>query len=148
MHNLDLEHLKLSIDLIKHFEGFSSNIYCCPAGIKTIGYGHAIKKNEKFNKAISIDEAVKLLIFDIKYILKRLNHYIYVKLNNNQLNAIISFCYNLGLGAFQRSTLRMKVNEEEFTDASDEFEKWCYIGAIKSRGLLRRRLAEKKIFLG
>lgn len=137
------------IELIKYFEGFERHIYKDVAGFETIGYGHLIRgyEREKFLSGITKKQAEKLLCKDIKKFEGYVKKYVNVKLNENQFSALVSFCFNLGPNAFFSSTLRQKINRLEFFEASFEFEKWVYAGGVKFNGLLKRRLAEKKLFL-
>lgn len=68
-------------------------------------------------------------------------------LNDNQNIALVDFTYNLGAGSLEKSTLLKLLNENDFAGAADQFERWCYAGAEKVEGLLRRRLAERDLFL-
>lgn len=137
------------IELIKRFEGFSPTVYICPAGYPTIGHGHVVlpEEKERFKAGITKEEAEDLLITDLMRLEKRIKPLIKVEINELMLDAIMSFSYNLGIGAFQRSTLRQKLNRGEFIDASDEFLKWVYVGGRKLQGLVLRRQAERRLFL-
>ncbi len=96
---------KSGLDLIKSFEGFQSKIYICPAGLKTIGFGHVIKSNELFDE-ITLSQAEELLKTDIEQFEKALNKLISgIKLSQNQFDALISFIYNVGVGSFIQSTM-------------------------------------------
>ncbi|MFN5351138.1 MAG: lysozyme [Alphaproteobacteria bacterium] len=132
------------IEIIKHFEGFSSTPYLCPAGYKTIGYGHLIKANENFT-SITLTEAEELLIKDLRKAENSVINLINTTLHENQFSALVSFVYNLGGGALQGSTLRMKINRGE-TNVENEFLKWVYANGKKLRGLLNRRIAEAELF--
>jgi lysozyme len=134
------------LELIKRFEGFLSKSYICPAGYKTIGYGHLIGRNENFSE-ITEREAENLLLIDIDNSEKSLKRLIMVALEDNQFNALVDFCFNLGGGSLQRSTLRNKLNREEYEEAADELPKWCYARGLKLKGLYLRRLAERALFL-
>ena len=68
-------------------------------------------------------------------------------LTENQFSALVSFTFNLGAGALQRSTLRMKLNRGEVQGAADEFPKWLIAGGRILAGLVRRRAAERALFL-
>lgn len=134
------------LDLIKSFEGFSPTVYLCSAGVPTIGYGHAIKRGEQFT-SISQEDAENILAKDVEVAEKGVLRLISVPLSDGQFDALVSFSFNLGTGALQRSTLRQKVNREEYTDASDEFLKWVRAGGRIVKGLVRRREAERRMFL-
>lgn len=103
------------LDLIKRFEDFSPTIYICPAGQPTIGYGHVVlvHEREQFAADITQDEATDLLPKDFRIAERAVLRLISVPLTDGQFNAQVSFTFNLGAGALQRSTLRRKVNGRE-----------------------------------
>ena len=78
------------LDLIKKFEGFSPTVYICPAGHKTIGYGHMVKKGEKFSKGIDEFEAQQLLQQDVEIAEQAVLRLISVPLTDNQFEALTS----------------------------------------------------------
>lgn len=133
------------LNFIKSFEGFSSTAYLCPAGYETIGYGHLIKKNEEFT-SISDSEALELLRKDILHAENKVNRLTHVELTQNQFDAIVSFVFNVGAGAYQRSTLRAKINRREHQEASLEFMKWIRVNGVVSKGLVNRRFAEAELY--
>lgn len=137
------------IELIKSFEAFSPTVYICSGGYPTLGYGHVITESErdKFAKGISDEEAEDLLKRDLQKTERAITRLVKVPLTQNQFDALCSFTFNVGSGALQRSTLRMKINREEFEEAADEFLKWIWAGGKKLRGLIRRRQAERQVFL-
>lgn len=132
--------------LIKSFEGFSPTVYLCSAGVPTIGYGHAIKRGESFT-SITEEDAENILARDVSVAEKGVLRLISVPLSDGQFNALVSFSFNLGTGALQRSSLRLKLNRSEYTDASDEFMKWIRAGGKVIKGLVRRREAERRMFI-
>lgn len=131
------------VKLIKDFEGFSSKTYVCPAGYKTIGYGHISDNNIN---DITKDEADKLLAEDIYKAERSVKRNIKVDLSQGQFDALVSFAFNLGGAALQRSTLRQKVNREEHQDVPKEFMRWVYAGGIALAGLVKRREAEAEVY--
>lgn len=133
-------------DLIKKYEGCELEAYKCPAGIWTIGYGHT-GQDVFEGKIITQQEADSLLSKDLTRFEKFLNRVIKVPINQNQFNALASFTYNLGMGALQNSTLLKKLNNNDFTGAANEFDRWVYGGGKKLEGLVRRRKEEKELFL-
>ena len=137
------------LNLIKQFEGFSSNIYLDAAGLPTIGYGHLLRAGEAeiFRHGISHEAAVALLIKDVLCSEQAVLRLITVPLSNGQFDALVSFTFNLGGGALQRSTLRRKVNREEHADAPAEFMKWVWGGGRRLKGLIRRRSAEAQLYV-
>lgn len=136
-----------SIALIKEFEGFSGSAYYCPAGKKTIGYGHVVLKGESFKEPVSKTAAHNLLASDLRIFEAAINHLVTVDLSQEQFDAIISLVYNIGEGAFARSTLLKRLNEGKYRDAAVQFDRWVYSNKKKLPGLVRRRAAEKAMFL-
>ncbi|MBT9169561.1 MAG: Lysozyme RrrD [Syntrophomonadaceae bacterium] len=135
------------IDLVKRFEGFSPVPYICSGGYLTIGYGHVVRPSESFIRPISEEEAKDLLAQDLFVAERAVLRLIRVPLEDNQFDSLVSFTFNLGSGALQRSTLRARLNREDY-DIGDEFLKWVWAGGRKLRGLVRRRIAERDMFLG
>lgn len=133
------------ISLIKVAEGYSDIPYICPAGKITIGYGHTATANTKAK--ITEEEAEKLLKQDLTKVQEAIKQSVTVKLNENQFSALVSFVYNVGIGAFKKSTLRKLINKGEFELAASEFDKWVHAGGRKLKGLVERRKAEKELFL-
>ena len=136
------------LNLIKHFEGFEPEIYLDAAGLPTIGYGHLIRKGEHkmFESGINKEDAEALLVDDVHVAERAVLRLIDVPLTDNQFNALVSFTFNLGSGALQRSTLRRKVNREEHAEVPEEFLKWVWAGGQKLKGLIRRREAEAALY--
>lgn len=136
---------KESINLIKRWESFVDHVYICAAGYPTIGFGHVVAKGEEFS-TISIEEAESLLQKDLSLAIKGVLRYISVTLSDNQFGALVSFAFNCGNGALQRSTLRRKLNRSEYNEVPSELLKWCIGGGKKLKGLLNRRIAEGILF--
>lgn len=137
------------IEFIKHFEGCSLNLYKCSAGHPTIGYGHKLNDNEDFD-FISADQAENILRNDLIIIERSVLRNISSPLSDNQFDALVSFTFNLGPGALQRSTLRQKINDNfNYTqeDIYNQFIKWIYASGQRNLGLLRRREAEAHLYL-
>lgn len=130
------------LDLIKRFEGFSRTVYFCPAGYPTIGYGHVLKDDEDFSAGIDEAQAEELLRQDAQIAERAVLRLITVPLTDGQFDALVSFTYNLGGGALQRSTLRRKINREEHAEVPEQFMRWVWAGGRKLNGLVRRRYAE------
>lgn len=134
-------------NLIKRFEGLSYRPYRCPAGRWTIGYGHKIGANETIS-ILTDQEIEALLKQDLNERQRQLAALIQVPLTQNEEGALLSFLYNVGAGAFQRSTLRMKVNRKEHGEVVHEFRKWIWARGRKCPGLVARRAAEAQCYLG
>lgn len=134
------------LDLIKRFEGFSSTVYICSAGYPTIGYGHRIKEGEKFT-TLSETQAEVLLRRDIHTAERSVLRLIDIPLTASQFDALVSFTYNLGAGALQRSTLRRKANRELHGEVPAQLMRWVWAGGRKLKGLERRRQVESLIYI-
>ena len=123
------------IELIKRFEGCRLTAYKCPAGVLTIGYGHTygVKPLMKITQQ-QADTLLKgdLMIFEAGINVLNLN------INQNQFDALVSFAFNLGLNALNRSTLlkKIRLNPNDNT-IKDEFLKWCYAAGKKLDGNYR-----------
>ena len=139
------------LHIIKHFEGFRSHSYLCPAGVWTQGYGSTRNlKGKRFTgneDPITEDQAEHLLMQDCQRAEQAIDRLVRVPLSENEFSALVSFIYNCGRGAFPRSTMRMKINREEMGDAALEFPKWCRAGGRKLRGLILRREMERQLFV-
>jgi GH24 family phage-related lysozyme (muramidase) len=146
-----MEKMKISkngVDFIKKFEGCRLEAYKPVPTEKywTIGYGHYgsdVKKSSVITKA----DAEQLLVFDLRVFEYGVNSLVEVKLNQNQFDALVSFAYNCGRENLRLSTLLKKVNQGDFKEAANEFEKWVNAGGKKLNGLVRRRKEEKDLFL-
>jgi lysozyme len=134
------------IDLIKSWEGCVLKPYQDEAGYWTIGWGHLMLPGEALGE-ITTEEAESKLKVDLIQAESAVGQFITVPLNDNQFAALVSFTFNLGPGALERSTLRKVLNRGEYQAAAEEFPKWCYAGGHKSAGLLKRRLEEGTLFL-
>jgi lysozyme len=134
------------LDLIKRFEGFSRTVYFCPAGYPTIGYGHVVKDDEDFSAGVDEEQAEELLCQDAQIAERAVLRLINVPLTDGQFDALVSFTYNLGSGALQRSTLRRKINREEHAEVPEQFMRWVWAGGRKLKGLIRRRAAEANLY--
>jgi lysozyme len=142
-------------NLIKKEEGLALKAY--PDGkdangrqLYSIGYGHQIKPNESnlLTGTITTAKANDLLKNDVGVLRAELKRLIKVPINKNQELAIISFRYNIGPGAFEKSTFLRKLNAKDYEGASNEFKRWKFTdnGTRVSPTLILRREREKKLF--
>lgn len=138
---------KIAAPLIRKHEGLRLTTYTDPVGVPTIGYGHTGSAAYGGN-TITPGEANTLLRMDIAEAQKPLRNY--PNLNKNQLAALTSFIFNVGARRFYSSTLKRKIEAEDFEGAAEEFPRWKYgtIGGQKRvlPGLVTRREEEKKLF--
>ena len=141
---------QLAIDLIKEFEGCKLRSYLDGGGVPTIGYGTTIYSNgEKVKMGQIIDPAAAAgeLVTHCNLIADGITACVYSELNENQLSALISLTYNIGMTAFQKSTMRKLINLLEFEAAANQFDRWVYDNKVKVQGLVNRRAKEKAVFL-
>lgn len=132
--------------LVKEFESFQPKPYLCPAGYWTIGYGHVIQHPDDYKNGITEAEALEFLARDIAVAERAVLRYIAVTLTDGQFDALVSFTFNLGAGALQRSTLRRKINREDHEAIPAELQKWVWGGGHRLRGLEKRRKAEAALY--
>lgn len=137
--------------MIKMFEGYKAKSYLCPASIVTIGWGSTMYtdgRKIKLGDTINEQQGEELLMWELKnksIALAGLN------LNQNQFDSLLSFVYNLGVGAFAKSTLKKKIlaNPNDPTIKA-EFMKWnkARVGGqlMELKGLTRRRVAEAEMY--
>lgn len=133
------------IALLKEFEALRIKAYICPAGFKTIGYGHKILSHEQIEE-INEARAETLLYEDLIFIENSVLRNIYIELAQEQFDALVCFTFNVGSAAFQRSTLRQKINRLEHDSVTKEFMRWVYANGIILPGLVRRRIAESELY--
>jgi len=128
--------------LIKTFEGLRLKAYLCPAGVPTIGYGHT--GSVKLGDTITAAHAEHLLREDLRRFEAAIDRLVAVPLTQGQFDALVSFTFNVGTAAFQRSTLRRVLNTGEYDAVPSQFKRWVYGDPKKPPllGLLRRRHAE------
>jgi lysozyme len=133
------------IDLIKEFEGCVLEAYDDGVGVWTIGYGHTrdVRKGDRISEQIAED----LLKLDLSEFENGVSSRVKAHLNQNQFDALVSFAFNVGLGALGESTLLRVLNEGDYQGASDQFGQWVHGGGQVMDGLVRRREAEKALFL-
>ena len=140
--------LELAAELCRRFEGFRSQPYLCPAGIPTIGYGstyYADGRKVTLQDAPMDEPAARALL------LAELHHTYapgvlrlcpVLATDERRLNAIVDFTYNLGVGRLQTSTLRRKINAQDWGGAKEQLMLWTRGGGKVLPGLLKRRQAE------
>lgn len=133
--------------LIKEFEGCKLQAYLCPAGVPTIGYGHT--RSATMGQVITETEADALLREDLKDAEESVNQLVAAPINDNQFSALTSFVFNVGSGAFERSTLLSMLNAGAGADTiAAQFLRWNKANGEELPGLTRRRHAERALFLG
>jgi len=134
-----------AIDLIKRFESCRLKAYQDSAGVWTIGWG-TTGKGIQFGLTITQRTADYLLMAHVLDIGLELTYLFENKLKQYEFDALVCFIYNIGIGAFKKSTMYKLLREGKKNAASHEFDKWVYAGGQKLNGLVKRRAAEKAMF--
>lgn len=132
------------IDVIKNFEGCQLVAYKCPAGVCTIGYGSTC--GVTLGQKITLQEAEALLLKDLERFEENINNK-KLCLTQGQYDALVSFSFNVGIYALNRSTLLQKLKDGDINGAANEFLRWNKAGGRVLLGLVSRRKAERKLFL-
>jgi lysozyme len=146
------------LEFVAYFEGFPNGgrPYNDPVGHCTIGFGHLLhygnctpSDHERWGQ-LTEKEAKQLLRKDLEEFAKGVKEktVLWPKLEQHERDALISFAFNVGLGAYADSTLLKKLNQGDKRGAANEFPRWVYASGQKLPGLVRRREAERKMFLG
>jgi len=135
--------------LLKSFESLELLAYLDPVGVWTIGYGTTMIDGQPVYRGLRITEAEAeaLLQNDLNRFERAVRNGVTIDINSNQFSALVSFTYNVGSGAFQGSTLRRRLNQNDIAGAADEFLRWVRGGGSVLPGLVRRRDAERALFL-
>lgn len=141
--------IEITSELCKRFEGFRSKPYICPAGVPTIGYGSTYypdgKKVTLTDPPVTEKQATDMLMHELLVTFApgayRACPTLYLA-GPYKAAAIVDFAYNLGVGRLQASTLRRKINEQNWDAACDELRKWVLAGGKRLPGLVLRREAE------
>jgi len=140
--------LELAASLCKQFEGFRSKPYLCPANVATIGYGSTYYANgvkvTLNDPPTTQEEAHVLLMHELEhtYLPGVLRNCPILATDEKKCNAIVDFVYNLGIGRLQTSTLKRKINFQEWEAAQEQLMLWTKGGGKVLPGLLKRRQAE------
>ena len=150
------------IKAIQHHEGIRFNPYQCPARLWTIGCGHVmfpeqgklkIDQRDAFTppaeamRKYSMEEVDGILRADLQRFERGVHTYCPVHLTQGMFDGLVSFSFNVGLGTLQRSTLRQKLLRGDKEGAAEELLKYCMAGGKILKGLQKRRIDERAVFL-
>lgn len=138
-----------ALKLIVHFEGFRYNAYLCPANVWTVGHGWTYHPNgQRVRQGDTMSEATSrhLLRAKIATTATQISQVVRHPLNPHQLAALISFVFNVGMGAFRSSTLKRLLDAGNTAGAAQQFDRWVTANGRRLEGLARRRTAERNLF--
>lgn len=140
------------LHLIEEFEGLARQLpdgriaaYRDAVGVPTIGYGHT--HGVHMGEVITREQAQEFLQQDLRWAEAAVSRLVKVSLTDNQFSALVSFVFNLGAGALARSSLLRDLNAGNYDAAANQFLLWTHAGGRVLPGLVRRRRAERKLFL-
>ena len=142
---------KNCLDMLAHHEGVRVKPYKCPAGLWTIGVGHLIGDGKslppEYNRTFTLKEVYDLLATDVQKFERGVERLLpNVKLSQNEFDAVVSWCFNLGLGTFQRSTFRQALLRGDKIGAVESLLKYNKAGGKVLKGLDTRRKDEAALF--
>lgn len=141
---------QVGIDIISSFEDTKLQAYDDGVGVWTIGIGTTVYPNGvkvKKGDKCTLDQAKEYFAHDLKRFESSVNNLVKVPLTQNQFDALVSLVYNIGQTAFSNSTLLKKLNAKDYQGAADQFLVWNKAGGKVMKGLVRRREAERALFL-
>ena len=141
-----------AIEMLKHHEGVRCKPYRDCVGLWTVGVGHLIGDGkslpDEWNRTLSTEEVDALLRKDLARFERGVSKFCPVQLTQGEFDALVSFSFNLGLGTFQRSTIRQALLRGDKETAMESLVKYCKAGGKILKGLQNRRLDERKLFEG
>lgn len=140
----NLAYSKNGLALTELFEGDILTAYRDQAGVWTIGYGHT--EGVKPGQTISKAEAEAFLVHDLRAAAACVNEAVRISLTQPEFDALVDFTFNMGAGAFRRSSLLKDINTGNIPAAIRQFSLWDHCGGVINEGLLRRRKAEAAEF--
>ena len=132
--------------LTKSFEGLRLEAYQDVAGVWTVGYGHT-GPDLLAGMKISQADADRMLRADLSVAVACVNRAVEEEIAQGHFDALVDFCFNVGRGNFLQSSLLRYVNQGEFAIAAQQFLLWVNAGGKRCEGLVRRRTAERELFL-
>ncbi len=139
--------IALTVSMISYFEGVEYKPYKDVVGVTTVCFGHT-GTDIISTKIYSESECLALLEKDLSKVRKGVDPLIKVDIDDNTRAAIYSFAYNVGTGAFARSTMLKKLNAGDIAGACNELKRWTYAGGKEWKGLITRRQIENAVCLG
>jgi len=150
---------QVGIDFIKSVEGVKNFVYADSAGLPTIGVGHLLTQDEltsgkihidgkayKYHEGLPDDVIDRLLLRDLHIAELVVNSNVKVKLTQNQYNALVSFVFNVGVGAFRNSTLLKLLNNWDYDSVPNQMRRWVFSAGRQIQGLKNRREREVELW--
>src|SRR5436853_1141896 len=136
------------LELLEQWEGFKTTVYKDSAGLPTIGVGHLLTKSElssgkitinglpvKYHDGLTEQQVADLLAQDVQSAVAAVSSHVKVSLNQNQFDALVSFAFNVGVGAFTGSTLLRVLNQSQYNQVPAQLLRWTRAGGHQVQGL-------------
>ena len=139
---------ELAADFIEQWEGFRERAYLCPAGKLTVGFGHT--ENVKEGDTVTYTEAYKMLVEDVKRYVDGMSRWVNVPVTEGQFIALTSLAFNVGTDyvVHKCPKLMRALNTGNTEECARQFLDITKCNGKVLPGLVRRRQAEAKLFLG
>jgi lysozyme len=147
--------------LLAEWEGFETRVYKDSAGLPTIGVGHLLTQDERssgkiiingqtvrYSNGITKQQVYDLLDQDLNRFEDVVNQRVTVPLEQSQFDALVSFSFNVGVGAFKNSTLLKRLNAGDYADVPNQLGRWVHSGGRVVQGLINRREHEIQLWYG
>jgi lysozyme len=134
------------LELLKRSEGFRSQTYLDAARLPTIGYGHQLVHPECFPNGISEAQAAEILTHDLLDAEQAVTRLVKVTLTQGLFDALVDFCFNVGSGKLESSTLLKDLNASQYAEAAEQLLRWDHVGLQEMTGLKARREAEFQLW--
>jgi lysozyme len=140
-------------------EGMKLHPYRDLAGHLTIGAGHKITTSElssgkiyindiavRYSNGITAEQSMDLLTQDARFAEDAISRYVTVAINQNQFDSLVSWVFNVGIGAFKNSTLLKRLNQGNYSAVPEQMKRWKYAGGQVMQGLVNRRQEEARLW--
>lgn len=134
-------------------------VYKDVAGLSTVGHGHLLTKDElssgkitinissvRYHEGLSKTQVLQLLDQDVDIAEQAVNFHVTTSISQNQFDVLVSFTFNVGVGAFAKSTLLKRLNHNLYDQVPDQLLRWTRAGGRKVKGLVNRRNAEAALW--
>lgn len=147
--------MKMSVNgkkLLSQWEGVRNKVYKDVAGLPTIGVGHLLTEEQlssgrinidgeaiEFDAGLSDDQVIALLSQDLNRFEQTVSNKVQVPLTQNQFDALVAFTFNIGVSAFEKSTLLKVVNQGHYEQVPEQLRRWVKAGGKTVTGLVNRR---------
>lgn len=150
-----MEPSESALKLIRKYEGLKLKAYLCPSGIPTIGYGTTMYPDGQkvgLGQTCTVGQAEAWLVHAVERCASSISAMVHVNLTQGQMDAMVSFTYNVGINSLRNSTLLRLLNAADYDGAAAQFDRWVYGTQhgqkVKLPGLITRRHEERAMFEG